>query len=91
MDRRKFTQAIAAAALGIRGCREPVLATPTPAPRVPWPAAPVTDEQLADSAGGYIVPPEFVRHTITEAQGRELIQVVSRADRWQTAAEVPDA
>ena len=62
MNRRRFAQAIAAAAFGLRGCREPVLAEPVSADlvlRSPG-VVPFTDEQIKDSAGGFLVSEEFI-------------------------------
>ncbi len=48
MDRRRFAKLIAAAVVGVRVADE----------LVPEPAAPITDELLAD-AGGYLVHEDF--------------------------------
>ena len=88
MNRRRFTQAVAAALVGIRGCREPLLAEP--ALRYIF-----TKPQLYDPAGGFLVHDDFaadlraasrtdryptaedVRATrITEAQGQALIEIL---------------
>lgn len=68
MDRRRFARAILAAVLGVRVADE-LMPAALPASMsyhvdpdgdhiVPWPASPVTDEQIKD-AGGYLVRQEF--------------------------------
>jgi len=54
MDRRGFTKSIVAAALGVRVADELLPAGPAASPRVSWPPSPVTDEMIADAAGGFI-------------------------------------